>query len=292
VRSSTNELLVHILARNASTVPLIALTREISPRLAECELTHLARSPIDVEQAREEHGAYEAALREAGAEVRRVPAAPELPDSVFVEDAAVVLDELAIICRPGAASRRAETAAVGTVLRALLPVVAILAPGTLDGGDVLRVGRRLFVGRSARTNAEGIRQLASIARSAGYEVRPVDFAGCLHLKTAASLVGDGLALANPAWVAPEALAPLTTIPVEPNEPFAANALYIGGVVIYPAEFVQTRGRLEAHGVRVRTVPAGELAKAEGGVTCCSVIVELANRFSRDAAGAGGLGSAT
>ena len=257
-----------------SSVSLIALTREISPRLAECELTHLAREPIDVARARDEHAAYEAALREAGAEVRRVEPAPEQPDSVFVEDTAVVLDELAIICRPGAASRRAETAAMSAVLRGLRPVVAILAPGTLDGGDVLRAGRRLFVGRSARTNADGIRQLSAIARSAGYEVVPVSFTGCLHLKTAATLVDDGVALVNPAWVAPSAIAPLETIAVDPGEPFAANALRIGKIVIHPAEFMRTRERLEARGIRVRTVPAGELAKAEGGVTCCSVVVEL------------------
>ena len=255
-------------------MPLIALTREISPRLAECELTHLAREPIDVARAREEHAACEAALREAGAEVRRIPPAPGQPDSVFVEDTAVVLDELAIICRPGAASRRAEVAAVSVVLRELRPVVAILAPGTLDGGDVLRSGRRLFVGRSARTNAEGIRQLSAIARSAAYEVVPVSFTGCLHLKTAATLVKDDVALVNPDWVAPASIAPLETIAVHPGEPFAANALRVGNAVIHPAEFVRTRERLEARGIRVRMVPAGELAKAEGGVTCCAVLVEV------------------
>ena len=271
---------------------LIALTREISPRLAECELTHLAREPIDVEQARAEHAAYEEALREAGAEVRRVQRAPELPDSVFVEDTAVVLDELAIVCRPGAESRRPETAAVSTVLRELRPVVAVLAPGTLDGGDVLRAGRRLFVGRSARTNAEGIRQLSRIGRSAGYEVIPVEFTGCLHLKTAATLVGDDLALVNPRWVAAGGLAPLHTIAVDESEPFAANALRIGDAAIHPVEFARTRGRLEAEGVRVRPVPAGELAKAEGGVTCCSIIIELGDRPARSAGSVTGQGRRT
>ena len=161
---------------------------------------------------------------------------------------------------------------MGAVLRDLRPVIAILAPGTVDGGDVLRAGRRLFVGRSARTNREGIRQLSSIARSAGYEVVPVDFTGCLHLKTAATLVDDDLALVNPAWVAPAALAPLRTLAVDPGEPAAANALHLGALVIHPSEFPRTRRRLEAQGIRVRSVAAGELAKAEGGVTCCSVLV--------------------
>jgi dimethylargininase len=251
---------------------MIALTRAVSPRIAECELTHLARTPIDVDRARAEHDAYEDALRALGCEVRRVPAAPDLPDSVFVEDTAVVLDEVAVVCRPGAESRRAETAAIVDVLRPLLPLMTILAPGTVDGGDVLRAGRRLFVGRSPRTNDAGIAQLRALARSAGYEVIPVDFHGCLHLKTAATLVAPNLALVNPEWVSPAALAPLDTLSVDPSEPMAANALLVGGDVIYPAEFPRTRARLEAAGVRVHTVPAGELAKAEGGVTCCSILV--------------------
>ena len=150
--------------------------------------------------------------------------------------------------------------------------MTILSPGTVDGGDVLRAGRRLFVGRSARTNADGIAQLRSLARSADYEVMPVEFQGCLHLKTAATLVAPGLALVNPAWVSPAARAPLDTLAIDPTEPMAANALLIGGEVLYPAELPRTRARLEAAGIRVRTVPAGELAKAEGGVTCCSIII--------------------
>ena len=251
---------------------MIALTRAISPRIAECELTHLAREPIDVPRAIAEHAAYEDTLRALGCEVRRIPPAPDHPDSVFIEDTAIVLDEIAVVCRPGAASRRGETAAIVDVLRALRPLMAIVSPGTIDGGDVLRAGRRIFVGRSARTNDAGIAQLASLARSAGYEVIPVDFEGCLHLKTAATLVAPGLALVNPEWVSPAALAPLETIAVDPAEPMAANALLVGGEVIFPAEFPRTRARLDGAGVRVRTVPAGELAKAEGGVTCCSILV--------------------
>lgn len=253
-------------------MPLIALTREVSSRIAECELTHLARVPIDVARARAEHAEYEAALRELGCEVRRVAPAPDLPDGVFVEDTVVVLDELAIVCRPGAPSRRAETASVAAVVRELRPTAAILAPGTLDGGDVLHAGRRLFVGRSGRTNVAGIAQLRAMVGSAGYEVVEVTFGGCLHLKTAAGLVAEGLALVNPEWVDPGALAPLGTIAVDRSEPMAANALPVGDTIIHAAEFPRTRARLQQMGLRVRPVPAGELAKAEGGVTCCSVIV--------------------
>ena len=252
---------------------MIALTREVSPRIAECQLTHVARTPIDPARARDEHEAYERTLRALGCEVRRIAAAPDLPDSVFVEDTAIVLDELAILCRPGTVSRRGETPAVGEALRSLRPLVAIVSPGTVDGGDVLRAGRRLFVGRSGRTNADGLTQLQRLAHSAGYEVIPVEFHGCLHLKSAAALVAPQLALVNPAFLRPEALAPLETMDVHPSEPMAANALLLGGEVVYAAEYPRTRERLEARGIRVRAVPAGELAKAEGGVTCCSIVVE-------------------
>ena len=252
-------------------MPLLALTRDISPAIAECELTHLARTPIDLARARAEHEAYEAALRTLGCEVRRLPAGPELPDSVFIEDTAVVLDELAVVCRPGAPSRRGETAAVEAALRAYRPVAAIRAPGTLDGGDVLRAGRRLFVGEGARSNRAGIDQLRALVAPHGYEVTPVPFSGCLHLKTAATLAAGDLVLVNPAWVDAARLHPLRALAVDPAEPFAANALRIGGALVHPADFPRTRARLEAAGLRVHPVPAGELAKAEGGVTCCSVV---------------------
>lgn len=250
----------------------LALTREISPAIASCELTHLARSPIDVGQARVELEAYEAALRDLGGEVRRLPAAPDMPDSVFIEDAAVVLDELAVITRPGAATRRLETTAVADAIRPYRPLAAILAPGTLDGGDVLRVGRTLFVGVGSRTNESGVAQFRGMVSSQGYSVQPVGFQGCLHLKTGATLVADDLLLVNPAWVDAGRFGSLRTIEVDPNEPFGANALRIGDVVIYPAEHVRTRARLEAAGVTVRAVQIAELAKAEGGVTCLSVLV--------------------
>ena len=250
----------------------IALTREISPRIVECELTHLDRTPIDLERARAEHAAYEAALAALGCEIRRLPPAPDLPDSVFVEDTAVVLDEIAIICRPGAASRQAETMTMTQALRAHRPISEIVAPATVDGGDVLRAGRRLFVGRSARTNDAGIRQLQSLVRPHGYEVVAVRFSGCLHLKSGATLVDEDLVLVNPEWVDPAVFAPLRTTSIDASEPFAGNALRVDGAVVHAAEFPLTRRRLELAGLAVVSVPAGELAKAEGGVTCCSVIV--------------------
>ena len=256
----------------AHTERLLAITRDISPAIEHCELTHLERTTIDLSRAQAQHEEYERALRDLGCEVRRLPTNDSMPDSVFIEDAAIVLDELAVITRPGAESRRAETAAVAEAVRSHRPVAAILAPGTLDGGDVLRIDRRLFVGVGYRSNEAGVKQLRSIVSSQGYTVDAVPFTGCLHLKSAVSLVADDLVLINPEWVDASHFRPLRTIDVDPAEPFAANALLVGDTIIYPAEHVRTRARLEAAGLKVRAVPADELAKAEGGVTCCSLLL--------------------
>lgn len=253
------------------TTTWIALTREISPALQECELTHLAREPIDVERARAQHAVYERALAELGCAVRRLPAGADMADSVFIEDTAIVLDEVAVITRPGAESRRAETPAVADALAAHRPLVRMEAPATLDGGDVMVVDRMVFVGRSARTNEAGIEQLRSALAEHGYTLQAVPVHGCLHLKSAVTSVGDGRLLINRAWVPAEAFAGWELIDVDPAEPYAANALRIGGRIIYPPDFPRTRARLEAHGVEIVAVAADELAKAEGAVTCCSLV---------------------
>jgi dimethylargininase len=251
---------------------LLALTRDISPAIEHCELTHLERTTIDLGRARSEHAAYEAELRALGCDVKRLPAGDDLPDSVFIEDAALVLDELAVITRPGAESRRAETAGVAEAVRGYRPIAAILAPGTLDGGDIVHMGRQLLVGVGYRSNEAGVKQLRSIVGSQGYTVEAVPFQGCLHLKSAVSVIADDTVLINPAWVDAARFAPMRIIEIDPLEPFAANALRVGTSIVYPAEHVRTAARLTAAGFDVRAVPAGELAKAEGGVTCCSLIL--------------------
>jgi dimethylargininase len=254
---------------------MLAFTREVSPAIGECELTHLARQPIDFELAARQHESYERCLTDLGCRVCRLPGGRELPDAVFIEDAAVVLDEVAVIARPGAVSRRSETAAVAEALRPLRPLVTIDAPGTLDGGDVLRVGRSVYVGLSSRSNAEGIRQLARDLEPFGYGVCTVRVSGALHLKSAVTEVAERTLLINGDWVRPEAFPGLDLIAVDPAEPFGGNALRIGGTVIYPSAFPRTRAALEARGIAVRAVDASELAKAEGGVTCCSLILREA-----------------
>lgn len=250
----------------------IALTRSVSPSIVDCELTHLAREPIDIERATEQHGRYERSLAAVGCTIHRLPSLPDLPDSVFVEDTAVVLPELAIITRPGAASRRFEVASVAEAMRPHRPLAFIQSPGTVDGGDVLHIGSRIYVGESTRTNADGIRQLAEVASPFGYDVRSVKVSKCLHLKSAVTRVAEDVVLLNSKWVDSSSFRGLRQIEVHPGEPFAANALVIGDNVIYSSTYDETRRRLEQNGLIVHVVETDELEKAEGAVTCCCILI--------------------
>ena len=250
---------------------MIAITRDVSPRLAGCELSFVPRSPIDIDRAIAQHDGYRAALRTLGCTVVALPAQPTMPDSVFVEDVAVVFDEVAVMTRPGAESRRGEGATVGTTLADYRTLLAVESPGTLDGGDVLRVGRTVFVGEAARSNAAGIGQLRALLAPHGYDVRAVPTHGCLHLKSAATQVADGVLLVQPQWVDAAVFSDYRIVEVDPDEEHAANALRIGGSVIHPSCFPKTHERLRRAGVDVVPVDISELQKAEGAVTCCSLV---------------------
>lgn len=250
---------------------MIAITREVSPSIQHCQLTHLTRNAIEVEAARVQHRQYRRCLANLGCDVHCLPVEPDLPDSVFVEDTAVVLDELAVITRPGARSRRPETASVAKALEPHRQLRRIESPGTIDGGDVMQIGKKLFVGLSGRTNAAGIEQLRGHVSPLSYTVEGVGLKGCLHLKTAVCPVARNTLLINRNWVDTGAFAAMEMIDVDPSEPFGANALWVGQAVIYPVAYPATKKRMEHRGITVETVDASELAKAEGGVTCCSLI---------------------
>jgi dimethylargininase len=253
----------------------IALTRDVSPNMGRCELTYLPRVAIDLDLAREQHRQYRQALTDLGCEVVNLSAARELPDAVFIEDTTIVVDEVAIVTRPGAASRRAETASVTAKLGEYRPVKLIEPPGTVDGGDVLQAGRTIYVGLSGRTDKYGARQLRDVLTPHGYQVKAVEVRGCLHLKSAVTQVAVGTLLINPAWVDRAAFDGLSFIEVDPAEPFAGNGLLVGTTVIYPNSFPLTCERLRDRGMGVLTVDISELQKAEGGVTCCSIILNSA-----------------
>jgi dimethylargininase len=235
-------------------------------------LTHLQRRPIDVALARRQHAAYEQALRDAGCDVRQLPEQPDQPDSVFVEDTAIVLDEAAVLTRPGAASRRGEVESMAAALDGLRDVVRIEPPGTLDGGDVLRLNRTLYVGASARSSAEGIAQLQRLLAPFDYRVVAVPLHGCLHLKSAVTQIAPGQVLVNPAWIDARCFPGWEPVAIDPAEPHAANALRVCDALIYPASCPRTADALRKRGLDVRSVDMSETEKAEGAVTCCSVIV--------------------
>lgn len=250
----------------------IAITREVSSRFNECEITHIDRTPIDVKTARAEHREYVKTLTQLGCQVIELPEEPDLPDSVFVEDTAFILDETAVITRPGADSRKPETE---SIIRALSPyrtLVHVTAPATVDGGDVLVLGKNIYIGISTRSNPAAVEQLQNLLNNYGYKVIGVEMKDCLHLKTAVTRVDDKTLLINKNWVSPTYFTGYDLIEVDPSEPFAANCLPVNEHIIFPTAFPKTREKLESLGCKIQTVTVNELAKAEGAVTCCSLII--------------------
>ncbi len=252
---------------------LTAITRSVSPAIGRCELEYLERRPIDLAAAVQQHRAYERCLAELGARVISLPAEPDLPDSVFVEDPALVLDEVAVITRMGAESRRAESGTLAEALAPFRPLRHLTAPATLEGGDVMRIGRTLFVGQSARTNPYGIEQLRELLAPFDYTVVPVAVHGCLHLKSACTYLGNDTILAHRPWIDMAPLREFRIVDVAPEEPWAANTLTIGETVLIPSAFPATAAILEDLGLRVRALDISELMKAEAALTCSSLIFQ-------------------
>jgi dimethylargininase len=251
----------------------LAITRDVSPRFNECELTHIDRSPIDLKIAQAQHHAYIQALKELGCAVLELPAEPDLPDSVFVEDTAFILPEMAVITRPGADSRKPETESIIRALKPYCELVFITEPATVDGGDVLVLEKDIFVGMSTRSNQEAANQINELVGKYGYRAHSVEMHDCLHLKTAVTRVDAKTLLINRRWVDVEQFEGFDLIDVDSSEPFAANCLPVNGEIIFPTAFPKTRGRLESKGYKVKTVQVDELAKAEGAVSCCSLIID-------------------
>jgi dimethylargininase len=253
---------------------LTAITRKVSPALADCQLSFMERKPIDLERARAQHSAYEELLSELGARVISLPEEPVLPDAMFVEDPAVVLDEVAVICPMGAESRRKEVPTIVAALEKYRKLAYVKLPGTMEGGDVVRVGRKVFVGFTGRSNPEGIRQLAVILDHYGYEVTAVPVRGCLHLKSAVTNLGQNALLANRAWFDWKRFERFAWVDVDPSEPHAGNALAVGDSVVCAASFPRTRAGIEASGFKTIALDISELQKAEAGLTCSSLLFDV------------------
>ena len=250
---------------------LTAITRDLNENMGNCELTFLPRVKINAGLALEQHQQYQSALSSLGCEIVTVPTESGLADSVFIEDTAIVLDEIAVMCLPGAESRRAEVAGVGDVLQQYRTLASIQPPGTLDGGDLLRVGKVIYAGLSSRSNRSGIEQLRCIVADYGFSVETVETTKCLHLKSAVSEVAPDTLLINPNWINKSAFANYELIDVDEEEPHAANALRVGSSVIYPSSFPRTMENLAQRGINVTPIDLSELQKAEGAVTCCSLV---------------------
>lgn len=260
-------------AAHLPPIPLVAITHEPSAALEHGERSFVGRDPIDLAVARAQHAAYEAMLRDLGCNVVTLTVNAAHADGVFVEDTAVVLDELAIVTRPGAESRRGEVAGIAAELAKHRATARIEAPATLDGGDVVTTGRVLLVGKSARTNAEGAAALAALVAPHGYVVRRVGMHDCLHLKSACCALPDGRLLVNPRWVHLPDLAGFDIVEVDPAEPFAADVLCIRRTVVSAAAHPRTADLVGRIGFDSRTIDLSEFAKAEGGVTCLSLVFE-------------------
>lgn len=234
-------------------------------------LTSAGQGAPDVGRALEQHAAYVEALQRCGLAVTTLEADEEFPDSVFVEDTAVVCESLAIITRPGAPSRRGEEKAVALALRGFYPELEeILPPGTLEGGDVMRAGTRFFIGISARSNEEGARQFAGILSRYGFEAVPVPLREILHLKTGISYLENNRLLAAGEFLGHPLLAHFTAIPVPAAESYAANSLWLNGRVLVPSGYAQTRKAIEAAGYETVPLDVSEFRKLDGGLSCLSL----------------------
>ncbi len=250
---------------------MYAITRAISSAMENCELTHLQRQNLDLNIARQQHAAYNAALQSLKVELIELDEQSQMADSVFVEDTALVFDEVAIITRPGAVSRQVETDSIAEALSPYRKLKVIETPGTLDGGDVLVIDRTVYVGLSSRSNEHAVKQLSDHLVIFSYQVISLHMGECLHLKTAVTALDDNTVLLNPEWIDPELFSKYNVVEVDPGEAFAANAVRVGDRLLYATTYPKTLKKIEALGYQVSCVDMSELAKAEGAVTCCSLI---------------------
>lgn len=242
-----------------------------SPRLAECQLSYVDRMPIDLSLARQQHGTYVQALIKLGVEVDILHINPHCPDGVFVEDPVIILDETAIITSMGNPERRAEIPAIKEYISGHRQIQEIRLPAKLEGGDVLQIGRKIFIGLSSRTNLAGMEALKIITQQYGYEIILVRVTGCLHLKTAVTALDEERLLINPSWLDTTPFRDFQLVVVPSEEPWGANILRLPMGVIANAAYPGTCHLIASLGYRLEAVDISEYGKAEAGLTCMSVV---------------------
>ncbi|MGH9517264.1 MAG: dimethylarginine dimethylaminohydrolase family protein [Terriglobales bacterium] len=262
---------------------LTALTRAVSSRINECELTFIDRQAIDYELAIRQHKNYQQLLRSLGLDLIELPADDRCPDCCFIEDTALILDELAIATRPRSNARRAELDGVLPTIAEYRDIVHVEAPATLEAGDVLRIGRNVFIGITSRTNRQGIDFIRKHAAPYGYKVHGVEVPGALHLKSVCTAVNERTILADSSRIDIAPFAEYELIEVPPDEWMAANLLLVNGTVCMHAGFHKTLDLLQDRNIHVRTVDISEFLKAEAGLTCMSIIFEAKSVVGRQPA---------
>lgn len=250
---------------------MIALTHKISPNFQQCEVTHIGRSPIDYELAVKQHQKYCDVLHSAGLEVKELSVSLNYPDSTFIEDAAVVVDEIAILASMGVKSRRGEAINIEPELVKYRPLKHIKFPATLEGGDVLQMNKQIFVGLSSRTNQGGFESIGEILSPLGYQVIQIAVKDCLHLKSACTMIDYDTLLVNSNWLDMKPISHFRKINIAKDEPCAANCLSLNDTVYLPKGFPRTSEILAQHGYTIETIEISELQKGEGGLTCSSII---------------------
>lgn len=249
----------------------VAIMHVPSPNMQDYEHTYVDAQPIDIDIILRQHDEYREALEACGCDVTMLGANRAMADCVFVEDTALVLDEVAVMMSPGAESRRGEPAAIERELVKHREIARIALPATIDGGDIVVSGRNVYVGLSQRTNEAGVDALRAILAPHGYRVTGVRTHGCLHLKTACSALPDGRFLVNASWIDTSCFDVSSLVPVPAAEPWAGDVLVIGDRIIVSDQFPETIALLESFGWTVVPVSVSEFAKAEGGVTCLSLV---------------------
>lgn len=252
---------------------LSALTRKVGKSINNCELTYADRQQINVEKAQQQHMEFENALRKLGVNVLSLESDDTLPDSVFVEDTAVITKEFAVITPMGTKSRKDEPDKIAEILKQYRPLKYINKNTSLEGGDIVQAEDTFYVGISSRTNHEGFENLAEILLPQGYKIVPVQVYGCLHLTTGSTYIGNNTMIANPAWVDVSKFEGMEVIEIEPDEPWAGNAIQANGKLLFPSSSNKTSKKVSAKGFEVYTVDISELEKAEAGLTCMSLLFQ-------------------
>jgi len=253
----------------------IALTHSVSPSIGRCELSFVERKPINYEMAVKQHEHYCAALSNCGIKVIELSVNRSYPDSTFIEDTAVVVDEIAIMASMGVDSRRGEIRGIELELAKYREIARIQPPATLEGGDVLLVGKQVFVGLTPRTNQAGVDSLRTVLEPFGYQISSVAVRDCLHLKSACTAINNHTLLVNPHWIELKPFRDFRIITVPEQEPWAANSLHINHTTYLHAGFSKMVTLLRSLGFSVKTINISELLKAEAGLTCSSI------RFKHD-----------